>query len=59
MILNAFVSLLAGLIDKNGGEDVDALAPLKAVARAFERSLNAWGMPVTLNIPDRSRIVGR
>tara|TARA_E500000331_G_scaffold268040_1_gene259390 strand:+ start:102 stop:227 length:126 start_codon:yes stop_codon:yes gene_type:complete len=41
MTLNAFVSLLAGLIDKNGGENVDALAPLKAVARAFERSLNA------------------
>ena len=41
MTLNAFVSLLAGLIDKNGGEDVDALAPLKAVAQAFERSPGA------------------
>jgi len=41
MTLGAFVSLLAGLNDENGGEDVDALAPLKAVAQAFERSGDA------------------
>ena len=59
MILIALVPLLAGLIHENGGEDVDALAPLKAVAQAFERSLDAWGTPVTLSILDGNLNVGR